>query len=39
MKENVSYTHILSKQKVAIDHGVILIRKALQSGYHNVWGN
>lgn len=27
------------KSKVAIDHGVILIRKALQSGYHNVWGN
>lgn len=29
----------INKSKVAIDHGVILIRKALQSGYHNVWGN
>ena len=29
----------VEKSKVAIDHGVILIRKALQSGYHNVWGN
>ena len=26
------------KSKVAIDHCVILIRKALQSGYHHVWG-
>lgn len=29
----------INKSKVAIDHGVILIRKALQSGYHNIWGN
>ena len=27
------------KSKVAIDHGVMIIKKALQSGYHNVWGN
>ena len=27
------------KSKVAIDHCVILIRKALQSGYHHVWGD
>lgn len=37
--EYVSFTERVNKSKVAIDHGVILIRKALQSGYHNVWGN
>lgn len=37
--EYVSFTERVNKSKVAIDHCVILIRKALQSGYHNVWGN
>lgn len=36
--EYISFTKRVSKSKVAIDHCVILIRKALQSGYHHVWG-
>lgn len=37
--EYISFTKRVSKSKVAIDHCVILIRKALQSGYHHVWGD
>ena len=37
--EYVSFTERVNKSKVAIDYYVILIRKALQSRYHCVWGN
>ena len=33
------FLHQTEKSKVAIDYYVILIRKALQSRYHCVWGN
>ena len=37
--EYISFTKCVNKSKVAINRCTVIIGKALQSGYHYVWGN
>lgn len=37
--EYISFTNCVNKSKVAINRCTVIIGKALQSGYHYVWGN
>lgn len=37
--EYIYFTKCVNKSKVAINRCTVIIGKALQSGYHYVWGN